>query len=241
MMGPYAYYDTSFIDDIPAELHYHHDCMWSGECCSSQTNRLTFSNAPVVPGANGTVPITVGGNGYITLTTTTTTHLDTNSKSIVSVTLNEQKVPTKLAEKCHEKLFDEESSESSTISTPEIRPKPKLKAKKTARSNSRKSSSNKHSSSSDNKKLRHREVEKNRHRQLQAMVKTLSEKIPGRLDKETQVQTMKRAARYCIYLRDSLTLVSSGQSVMVKEKLEKNYLRSCDNVEQMMSQHMSAR
>lgn len=94
----------------------------------------------------------------------------------------------------------------------------------------------------DNKKLRHREVEKNRHRQLQAMVKTLSEKIPGRMDKETQVQTMKRAARYCIYLRDVLKIASSQHSSSsaaassgVKDKLEKIYVKTCDNVERMIS------
>lgn len=83
----------------------------------------------------------------------------------------------------------------------------------------------------DNKKLRHREVEKNRHRQLQAMVKTLSERIPGKIDKETQVQTMKRAAKYCLYLRDVLT---HGQRIS-KDKLERLYLRSCENVDLMMA------
>lgn len=92
------------------------------------------------------------------------------------------------------------------------------------------------STSADNKKLRHREVEKNRHRQLQAMVKTLSDRIPGRLDKETQVQTMKRAARYCVYLRDVLTTLSHGQTSMSKDKLDKIYRRSCDNVDLIMSQ-----
>lgn len=95
--------------------------------------------------------------------------------------------------------------------------------------------------SSDNKKLRHREVEKNRHRQLQAMVKTLSERIPGRMDKETQVQTMKRAARYFVYLRDVTNALKHGQPMIPREKLEKLYLRSCDNVELIMSQHMSSK
>jgi hypothetical protein len=88
----------------------------------------------------------------------------------------------------------------------------------------------KQKSAADNKKLRHREVEKNRHRQLQAMVKTLSEQIPGRVDKETQVQTMKRAARYCLFLRDVL---NHGQLVN-KDKLECLYQRSCENVDLMM-------
>ena len=86
------------------------------------------------------------------------------------------------------------------------------------------------------KKLRHREVEKNRHRQLQAMVKTLSEKIPGRVDKETQVQTMRRAARYCVFLRDVLAAAAHGQMPMNRDRLEKLYLRSCENVELIMSQ-----
>lgn len=93
----------------------------------------------------------------------------------------------------------------------------------------------------DNKKLRHRLVEKNRHRQLQAMVKTLSDQIPARLDKETQVQTMKRAARYCIFLRKAASLLLSSsqlelQSLEMKDKLEKVYLRSCGRVELIMSQ-----
>lgn len=117
-------------------------------------------------------------------------------------------------------------------------------------------STSKGNGSANHKKLRHREVEKNRHRQLQAMVKTLSEKIPGRLDKETQVQTMKRAARYCLYLRDVLNLVlaytkaaaNSGAdsnpeaaSLALKDKLESLYMRSCDNVELIMAQHMTTR
>lgn len=89
----------------------------------------------------------------------------------------------------------------------------------------------KSNSAVNNKKLRHREVEKNRHRQLQAMVKTLSEQIPGRIDKETQVQTMKRAARYCIYLRDVLNYHSQP---MNRDKLERLYQKSCDNVDLMM-------
>ena len=84
------------------------------------------------------------------------------------------------------------------------------------------------------KKLRHREVEKNRHRQLQAMVKTLSEKIPGRVDKETQVQTMRRAARYRLFLRDVLAAAAHGKVCL--DKMEKIYLRSCDNVDLIMSQ-----
>lgn len=62
------------------------------------------------------------------------------------------------------------------------------------------------------------------------MVKTLSEQIPGKVDKETQVQTMKRAARYCLYLRDVL---NHGQP-MNKDKLERLYQRSCENVDLMM-------
>lgn len=63
------------------------------------------------------------------------------------------------------------------------------------------------------------------------MVKTISELIPGRIDKETQVQTMKRAARYSLYLRDVL---NHGQQ-MSKDKLERLYLRSCENVDLMMA------
>lgn len=89
-------------------------------------------------------------------------------------------------------------------------------------------------SSTDNKKLRHREVEKNRHRQLQAMVRTLSKEIPGATDKETQVQTMKRAARYCLYLRNVKKLVASN-NVVSKDRLEVAYLRSVDTVDHLMS------
>lgn len=89
-------------------------------------------------------------------------------------------------------------------------------------------------SSTDNKKLRHREVEKNRHRQLQAMVRTLSREIPGATDKETQVQTMKRAARYCLYLRNVRKMVSSSNTVS-KERFEVAYLRSFDAVDHLMS------
>lgn len=95
------------------------------------------------------------------------------------------------------------------------------------------------SSSSENKKLRHREVEKNRHRQLQAMVRTLSDNIPGKLDKETQVQTMKRAARYCIYLREVLNMLSNPsecpQGSSLRQKLDSLYARSCENVDLIMS------
>lgn len=83
------------------------------------------------------------------------------------------------------------------------------------------------------KKLRHREVEKNRHRNLQAMVRTLSEQTPGKCDKETQVQIMKRAARYIVYLREAYELLSVpalGADGNLKRDLSKVYLKSCEYI-----------
>lgn len=231
MMGSYYYYDTAFVEDVPAELHIH-DCMWSGECYSCQPARLTFSGAPLPVGSNGTVPITVGGTGYITLAAS-------RQDSPNRVTWSDTKV-IQIADSS-QSVTEDTTSESSSDDSPE--PSPRRPARRHSRPEGiKKTAIHKgNSTSSDNKKLRHREVEKNRHRQLQAMVRTLSEKIPGRLDKETQVQTMKRAARYCAYLRDVMNVISNGPTSMLKEKLEKVYLRSCDNVELIMSQHNSAR
>jgi len=230
MMGPYYYYDTSFMEEASADLHIH-DCMWSGECYSCPT-RVTFSNAPAAQGPNGTAPIPIGGVGYMTLTAP---HHE-SPKKISWV--EEIKSPIKLVEKSQD-LITDSSGDSSRNLTPE-RPVKSVSEKPTRAQSKKSTPARSTFSSTDNKKLRHREVEKNRHRQLQAMVKTLSEKIPGRLDKETQVQTMKRAARYCVYLREYINSATHGQPTLLKEKLEKIYLRSCDNVELILSQNTSA-
>lgn len=193
MMGPYQYYDTTFIEDI-------HDCMWSGECsaCNSAgASTPVVSCQPAAPTAVVCQPAAASASILVCQPSTSV------------ITLSADRSPTP----------------PSVCKTTETTPEPVPRKVKLLRSNS----------SSDSKKLRHREVEKNRHRQLQAMVKTLSDKIPGKLDKETQVQTMKRAARYCIYLRDVVNLLPRGTKAnnlhALKDKLEKIYFRSCDNVE----------
>lgn len=225
-MGSYSYYDANFTEDLSAELHVH-DCMWSGECFACQSARITFSTTSVIPVSNGTIPVTVGGG------------LHTLKHGSVSEdkSLSENGSPSEnecLSEKEYEpeKEFRVEK---------EYRPEKKPRAGKKCRAEKRCPSERKYASDikcpSENKKLRHREVEKNRHRQLQAMVKTLSDKIPGKLDKETQVQTMKRAARYCLYLREVLNLLAVGQEPPnLRAKLESIYTTSCDNVELIMSQ-----
>lgn len=250
MMGPYyTYFDTTFIEENPevqTELHIH-ECMWSGECCSNcpppvPGTRLTFPNNSVAAAiSNGTVPITVGGTmngGYFTVAAT---NQDNNlqlghrhiswddTKAQLDKSANE-----KSPEQADDVLMESDSQETSSgSSSPIVEPEKSIRVKVTKKRGLTKANF----SSSDNKKLRHREVEKNRHRQLQAMVKTLSERIPGRLDKETQVQTMKRAARYCVYLRDLLQAIqipNRDKPSISKEKLEMIYLRSCDYVERIM-------
>lgn len=226
-MGPYYYYDTTYIEDASTELHIH-DCMWSGECYSCQPPRLTLSGSTLPPSSNGTVPITVGGASYIALAAG---QQDLSRKAIWPDTKQIK------FEDSSQSPSDETCSESSSNASREA--SPKLPQRRLPRPEGiKKTAIHKGNfSSSDNKKLRHREVEKNRHRQLQAMVKTLSEKIPGRLDKETQVQTMKRAARYCAYLREVMNSISPDDSnLTLKEKLEKIYSSSCDNVDLIMSQ-----
>lgn len=241
MMGPYYYYDTTYAEDsASADIHIH-DCMWSGECYSCHPARLTFSSSTLAQNG-GTVPITAGGSGYITLTPNLT---DTPTKR--QTIWQEPKSATKLEPLTDTASLTSPPRESSPIEKSidikldQQHPSVLTKGpKKPSRLGLKKSHGIKKSfSSSDNKKLRHREVEKNRHRQLQAMVKTLSDKIPGKLDKETQVQTMKRAARYCLYLRDVMNSYSNGQVAVTREKLEKIYSRSCDNVELIMSQQGS--
>lgn len=235
MMGPYYYYDTTFIEDVSTELHIH-DCMWSGECYSCQPARLTFSGASLPPSSNGTVPITVGGTSYIALAAS---HQDLSKKPDWP-----DAKPIKFEENSSQSPTDETSSESSSdVGSREASPKLSHRGRLPRPEGIKRTAIHKggNFSTSDNKKLRHREVEKNRHRQLQAMVKTLSEKIPGRLDKETQVQTMKRAARYCAYLRDVMNLIPNESTTTLKERLEKVYMRSCDNVELIMSQQNSTR
>lgn len=233
-MGPYYYYDTTFVEDVSssAELHIH-DCMWSGECYSCQPARLTFSGAPLPPSSNGTVPITVGGTSYIALAAS---HQELVTKKAV---WPDAKPSIKFDQDSSQSSPSEEtlSESSSSDVSREASPKLQQRTRHSRPEGIKRTAIHKGNfSSSDNKKLRHREVEKNRHRQLQAMVKTLSDKIPGRLDKETQVQTMKRAARYCAYLRDVMNLISNDPSSTSRERLEKVYMRSCDNVELIMSQ-----
>lgn len=247
MMGSYCYYDTNFTEDLSAELHVH-DCMWSGECYACQSARVTFSGTSVIPVSNGTIPITVGtGSGYITLTSTNAPLGDSLRKPAWPQETIRQASPNELDSSSSEDTLDEnleDEEKSSSSEQPPIVPKrASVRHQTPARSctnHAREKHSLKHTdvSPSDNKKLRHREVEKNRHRQLQAMVKTLSDKIPGKLDKETQVQTMKRAARYCVYLREVLNLLSNTdlKPNCLKEKFEMIYVSSCDNVEMIMSQ-----
>lgn len=229
MMGPYQYYESSMIDGTSGDLNIH-DCMWSGECYSCQPARLTMSSAPI---ALAKAP--------------------SDNEDLLSI----KSELIELVELASE--LEEEDTTTSTTTEPyksvkqepdtEPEPEPNI-LKKNKEKNRKKRSKPREKvtdiaevekQSADTKKLRHREVEKNRHRQLQAMVKTLSEKIPGKLDKETQVQTMKRAARYCVYLRDVLTTLKNEQPASLRQKLEKIYIRSCDNVELIMSQHLSNR
>lgn len=226
MMGSYYYYDTSYIvDHVPAELHTH-DCMWSGECYSCQpAARLTFSGVPPQ-----CPMVQMPRSRSRSLSPTPRHQLPSRSQSVV-VTSASCPVATT----------------SASVAAPVVAEVPPRRREKLSSSNGRNKSrkannnnTNKNGfSSTDNKKLRHREVEKNRHRQLQAMVKTLSERIPGRLDKETQVQTMKRAARYFIYLRDVMgTLTQGNLEIISEDKFEKLYIRACDNVELIMSQNI---
>lgn len=257
MIGPYYYYDTSFVEDAQPELQTIHDCMWSGECFACQPARVAFSN----PTATAPAAAVTESNG------TTRLELERPTPSAAATALP---MPSELDRTCN---FLNVQPASFTKSEPEGQPtdsehsspdRPSRSSRTIGvtrrsastckrirpacsqqESNSTFNSTLSSSYASDNKKLRHREVEKNRHRQLQAMVKTLSGKIPGRLEKETQVQTMKRAARYCIYLRDVMNVLQHSLKAtkpnLLKQKLEEIYLRSCENVELVMSQHTSAR
>lgn len=264
MMGGYCYYDANFNDDLPSELH---DCMWSGECYSCQPGRVTFSAGSVMPISTGTsLPLNANSGGYITLTSTNASFSEPTKRPFWPQETIKQISPSDIEMSCSdsnsttlEDLVEEDKSIALESPSPkrDNRIKSALSPAMTesqrsnfrgnstttsqANGNRRQNNLTKHSqhnvSPSENKKLRHREVEKNRHRQLQAMVKTLSEKIPGKVDKETQVQTMKRAARYCVYLREVLNFISNGQEHSnLKEKLESIYTTSCENVEMIMSQ-----
>lgn len=252
MMGPYYYYDTTFIEDVYSQtdsLHIH-DCMWSGECYTCQSNSSFMSGPPLTQlktikqqtraiKPQAAIPATPAA-AVATVTATTTTKVI--------------KPPQVKTERKH-------SSASTAIKLAKHQAKTssRINEKRNVPSNNNANAAISHSSSrqnytitTDNKKLRHREVEKNRHRQLQAMVKTLSDQIPGKLDKETQVQTMKRAARYCIFLREACNLLTStsslgapngndGANSNLKEKLEVLYLKSCDNVDSIMSRLLPGR
>lgn len=256
-MGSYHYYDTCFIEDAQPELHSIHDCMWSGECFACQPARMAFSNSAAAAAAAAAA---------VVAETNSTTRIDLD-RSTSTVAATALPMPTELDRHCNylsvppatftrcelerlpvhnERASPERSVHGQrTIGIPRRSASICKSTSFTSSSSTNQTSSHSSSCNSDNKKLRHREVEKNRHRQLQAMVKTLSDKIPGRLEKETQVQTMKRAARYCIYLRDVMNVLHHGlkatKSSSLKQKLEEIYLRSCDNVELVMSQHTSAR
>lgn len=233
MMGGYCYY--TYAEDLVSEIH---DCMWSGECYTCQATRSSIPVVSTVPSNPINVEKAVG---FTTLTTSTSallqpeTYIRSYARSTARV---KESKPTKNAIRNHN------NTHGSTMTATHY---------STTRDNVKRVSNNyqnhhlqEHTSSStcsftslssENKKLRHREVEKNRHRQLQAMVRTLSDNIPGKLDKETQVQTMKRAARYCIYLREVLNLLSSNQTASgsLRKSFEMLYLRSCENVDLIMS------
>lgn len=250
MMGHYSYYYIDSPDD--------HDCMWSGDCCLiSQTlikqvvpDDATAVAVAVASGkltqATATATLAGGGQQFAAVTATTSATADGDQQaSLTETPANPQQQqsstvasPTADTGASQQVTSTTSSNSSSTKSTTVANTR--HGSKKSRQQHQQQQSgggggANEASRGQQvaNKKLRHREVEKNRHRQLQAMVKNISERIPGRLDKETQVQTMKRAARYCLYLHDTMNyLLNHGQAQL---QLQKIYLKAWDSVE-LMSQ-----
>lgn len=202
MMGPYYTY-------------FDHDCMWSGECCHTVIQLVRSPELPPKSLEQTRPPVEL-------------------EQPIQTVELEQTRQQVEL-EQPRQSIAPELPRPPVILEQPPRRPV-KLEHQRQSvvvepqqqQQQSRQSGTRHSRTSNENKKLRHREVEKNRHRHLQAMVKELGERIPGRRDKETQVQIMKRAARYCVYLRDTINALHGQQK---KLDLEKIYLRSCDNVE----------
>ena len=249
-MGSPFYYDVLYSHG-PTDVVFH-DCMWSGVCtCCNATDLSDLVEQPqpqLVHQRRESPPeIKVEETIHYQAQTTTTTTAAISRRlrqrcgvNIGGKGASETAMAGARSEQQQQQQEAQQQQQHSQRVTDRGRPRQvRVMVKASLASEKaevRTGNGGNKSSSADNKKLRHREVEKNRHRQLQAMVKTLSEKIPGRVEKETQVQTMKRAARYCVYLRD---ILAQGQvKSMSREKLEKIYSRSCDNVEFIMSNEL---
>lgn len=198
-----------------------HDCMWSGECCQSTTTVIATHSSLTY------LHLDVQSSSATSAASSTTSCSTTSTSKSSSSGSSSSKCSTKSTA----------SSASSSASTSSSR------STVTALSVSQRQSP---IPSAEHKKLRHREVEKNRHRQLQAMVRRLSQTVPGGTQKETQVQTMKRAARYCIYLRkllssSNITWITNANtkqlpgSCQMKDKLNEIYQQSCESVDDIMS------
>lgn len=244
MMGSYYYYDAEDVLQLRV-----HDCMWSGECYSSHTTLYTCNPAqqqnsshPQYQHTQLALPPVAQMPPFMAP--------PQQPPSLISqlVPQNQQELldsppPTRRISSS-DRSGSSSGSSSSSSSSSSVSSNGNNNSKKNASSRNQNRNYNNASTVStsagkkpslDNKKLRHREVEKNRHRQLQAMVKTLSDQIPGKLDKETQVQTMKRAARYCIFLREIVDLLLSRHDLKrssdFKERIENVYFKSCNRVD----------
>lgn len=233
MMGSPYYYNITYVPSDMAISEVFHDCMWSGVCACCPEAELHGTTTVVVKPMNR-CPTEMQES-------TIQASMQNTPSGDEQVATNRNQVQTTISHQQSTYIAQEENKciprhLKGTKDVPS-----KLTNTIITSNNSNANVSNKSSKSNKlvptgdftmaAKKLRHREVEKNRHRQLQAMVKTLSERIPGRVDKETQVQTMRRAARYCVFLRDVLAAAAHSQMPMNRDRLEKIYLRSCDTVD----------
>lgn len=252
-MGHYYYYIDSPDD---------HDCMWSGDCCLiSQSLIKQAAPDGADTAASGKLPLAIcSGGGSCSNSSSSSNNSDQQQQATAASSpaaghhkqLAIVALPAVGHHHNHSHLHSLNHQQVTVVATPTT-PSPPSDSQEQATvtaptmaaiaavaTNTRHGLKKSRHAANDvsrglqvaNKKLRHREVEKNRHRQLQAMVKNISERIPGRLDKETQVQTMKRAARYCLYLRDTMNLLTHGQAQL---QLQKVYLKAWDSVE-LMSQ-----
>lgn len=208
MMGHYYYYI-----DLPGD----HECMWSGECCLiSQVagDETPVSSKLALPPASIKLALQPAS-----ITSSDEARVSAAAEAEAATTEASQEPQQEEQQEQPQEDEKEEDLNQPAATVVVSNTAPKVKSHK---------AKSKSALLAANKKLRHREVEKNRHRQLQAMVKSLSERIPGRSDRETQVQTMKRAARYSLYLRDAMRALPHGQA-----QLSKVYRKAWDTVEHM--------